>query len=136
MSATFQEKYDRARPSYVRVNTNRFADLPAGTTILVPSPHDIELELRRLKPGEHIVPKELRSRLSERHRTEGTCPVMLGMHLRIVAEVALARIAAGVPMADVAPVWQVIAPESTLAQKLPGGAAHIIYLRDLGKEPG
>jgi len=130
MSATFQEKYDRARPSYVRVNDKRFADLPAGTTILIPSPHAIEQVLSQLDPGEYISPNELRSRLANEYGTEGTCPVMTGMNLRIVAEVALTRVDAGIPLSEIMPVWQVITPDSPLAQKLPGGAQRIEYLRN------
>lgn len=130
MSATFQEKYDRARPSYVRVNDKRFADLPAGTTILIPSPHAIEQVLSQLDPGEYISPKELRSRLANEYGTEGTCPVMTGMNLRIVAEVALTRVDAGIPLSEIVPVWQVITPDSPLAQKLPGGAQRIEHLRN------
>lgn len=133
MSATFQEKYDRARPSYVRVNDKRFADLPAGTTILIPSPHDIEQVLSRLDPGEFILPKELRRRLANEYGTDGTCPVMTGMNLRIVAELALSRLDAGIPLSEIVPVWQVITPDSPLAQKLPGGAQRIAHLRNTAK---
>jgi hypothetical protein len=104
---------------------------PRGTTILIPSPKDIELELRRLGPHEYITLKELRARLAERHCTQGACPVMTGMNLRIVAEVALDRLSAGARRSEVAPVWLVIAPEGTLAQKLPGGASRIQQLHDL-----
>ncbi len=37
-----QQRYDSARPSYTKVNEKRFADLEAGTTVLIPSPQDIE----------------------------------------------------------------------------------------------
>lgn len=130
MSATFQERYERARPSYVRINDKRFADLPAGTTILIPSPRDIEHEINQLEPGEIVAPTELRRRLAAHHGTDGTCPVMTGVHLRIVAELALDRIDAGVPASLVAPFWQVIAPDSSLAQKLPGGPQRIAQLRN------
>jgi hypothetical protein len=134
MTTTYEEKYDQARPSYVRVNEKRFADLPAGTTILIPSPQDIELELRRLGTHEYITPKELRARLADRHCTEGTCPVMTGMNMRIVAEVALEQMSGGALMSEVAPVWLVIAPDSALAQKLPGSALRIQQLRALNGE--
>ena len=129
MPLSFNEKYDRARPSYVRVNGKRFADLPAGTTILIPSPQDIEAELSRLVPGEYIGAIELRRRMAQRHGTEGTCPVMTGMNLRIVAERALDQLSAGMSMSDVAPVWLAIDPTSPLGQKLPGSSARMADLR-------
>lgn len=45
MAMTFEEKYERARPSFIKVNEKRFADLEAGTTVLIPSPQDIEREV-------------------------------------------------------------------------------------------
>lgn len=54
---------------------------------------------------------------------------MTGMNLRIAAGVALDRISAGASPTEVAPVWLAIAPESALAQKLPGGGSRIQHLR-------
>lgn len=129
MAMTFQEKYERARPSYVKVNEKRFADLEAGTTVLVPSPQDIERELYDLDSGRAIEPKGFRRRLADRHDADGACPVMSGMHLRVVAELALEAIEAGMPISDVAPFWLVVTPESPLAQKLPGGPDRIARFR-------
>lgn len=130
MAMTFEEKYERARPSFIKVNEKRFADLEAGTTVLIPSPQDIEREIELLAVDELIDQPELRRRLADRHEAQGTCPVMTGMHLRIVAELALGELDAGVPAGDVPPVWQVISPDSPLASKLPGGPVRIAQLRD------
>ena len=72
---------------------------------------------------------ELRQRLAERHGADGACPVMTGMNLRIVAELAVEALDAGVPSDDVLPVWKVITPKSALAKKLPGGPVRIANLR-------
>lgn len=124
-----QRRYDTARPTYVRVNEHKFADLEAGTTVLIASPSDIEAEIDRVPPGELLTQRDLRQRLSQRHGTDGACPVMTSMNLRIVAEVALGAIDAGVPAEDVTPVWVVIDPGSPLASKLPGGPSRIERLR-------
>lgn len=131
MPLSVNEKYDRARPSYIRVNAKRFADLAAGTTILIPSPRDIGSQLSLLGQAEFISFTELRLRLAREHGAEGTCPVMTGMNLRILAERALDQLALGMAMTEVAPVWLVVAPTSPLASKLPGGAARITLLREL-----
>ncbi len=81
MTATWQEKYDTARPSHTRVNDKKFADLEAGTSILIPSPIDIQAEIAALEPDETIVLGELRRRLAKRHGADGTCPVMCGDEL-------------------------------------------------------
>jgi hypothetical protein len=59
---------------------------------------------------------------------------MTGMNLRTVAEVTTDRIAAGAALSEVAAGWRVITPESSLAQKLPGGASLIQKLRQLSGE--
>ena len=130
--ATYQERFDGARPSYIKVNEKKFADLPAGTTVLIPSPSDIQHELNQLGTDEQITLTQLRRRLAERHDADGTCPVMCGMNLRIVAELALEALDAGVPQDDVVPVWNGIDPSSNLAKKLPGGPGRIEQLRGQG----
>ncbi len=129
MGATWQEKFDTARPSYTRVNDKKFADLEAGTSILIPSPADIEAEVAALGEGETIALGELRRRLAERHGADGTCPVMCGMNMRIVAELAFEALNAGVPATQVAPIWNAIDPKSNLAKKLPGGPERVSELR-------
>lgn len=129
MAASYQERYDTAKPSYTRVNDKRFADLEAGTTILIPSPADIAAEIEALDVNELIDLSELRRRLATRHGAEGSCPVMTGMNLRIVAEISLEELAAGAPTEAVVPVWKAIDPKSALAEKLPGGVARVTALR-------
>jgi hypothetical protein len=129
MALSYRDRYERSRPSYVKVNDKRFADLPAGTTVLVPSPRDIEAEIRGLRDAETLTFAELRERLAVRHAADGTCPVMTSMNLRLVAEIALAELDDGMPADAVTEVWRVIDPRSTLAGKLPGGPDRIETLR-------
>lgn len=129
MSPTWQQKYDSSKPSYTRVNDKKFADLEPGTSILIPSPADIEAEIAELKTDETITLTELRHRLADRHNADGTCPVMCGMNLRIVAEVAFEALDAGVPTDELTAVWNAVDPKSPLAKKLPGGAKRVTALR-------
>ena len=129
MTVDYQKRYDNARPTYTKVNDKKFADLDAGTTVLIPSPKDIEAEINQLDDGEIITFTQLRHRLADRHGADGCCPVMAGMNLRVVAELALEAIDAGGPTPDVVPVWQTVDPSSTLAGKLPGGRNRIAQLR-------
>ncbi len=129
MALSFAERYDQARPTYTKVNKKRFADLEAGTTVLIPSPADIEAEINHLAADERITFTELRQRLATRHHADGSCPVMTGMNLRVVAELAIEAVDTGIDQAEVAPVWNVIDPDSPLAAKLPGGRARIKTLR-------
>ncbi len=130
MSATWQERFDRSRESYIKVNDKRFADLEAGTTVLIPSAHDIRAEIDSLGPTETLSLGELRHRLADRLHADGACPVMTGMNLRIVAELAFEALDAGVPVDQVLPAWKVVDPASTLAGKLPGGPTRVLELRE------
>lgn len=127
MAANFHDRYENAKPTYIRTNDKQFADLPAGSTILIPSPQDIEAEVSR--SGETITFTELRNALAERHGAQGCCPVMTGMNLRVAAEVTFDALDAGVPAEDVVPIWNVIDPTSSLAGKLPGGPERVASLR-------
>lgn len=129
MPASWQEKYDNAKPSYIRTNDKKFADLEPGTTILIPSPSDIEAEIASLGDGETVSLTKLRQRLASVHDADGTCPVMCGMNLRVVAEVAFEALDAGIAADELAPVWNAIDPKSNLAKKLPGGPERVSALR-------
>ncbi len=135
-----QERYDSARPSYTKVNEKRFADLEAGTSVLIPSPKDIEEVIDDLAAAESLTLTELRQRLAQQHGADGACPVMTGMNLRIVADLGLEAIDAGHDPAlatdaggEVIPFWKVVEPSSSLASKLPGGPDRITQLRSLGR---
>lgn len=129
MGWNWHKIYETAGPSYTRVNDKKFADLDPGTTILIPSPTDIEAEVQNLGSGETMSLTELRDRLADKHDADGTCPVMCGIHLRAVAETVFSELDAGVPQHEVTPVWKAIDPASPLAKKLPGGATRLRALR-------
>ncbi len=129
MATSWQQRFDTAKPTFSKVNDKKFADLEAGTSVLIPSPADIQAEIDSVGPKQQISFGELRKRLAERHLADGTCPVMCGMNLRIVAEVVFDALDAGVPTEHVTPVWNVIDPKTGLAQKLNGGSKRVTALR-------
>lgn len=129
MAANYQDRYDNATPTYTKVNDKQFADLPAGTTVLIPSPKDIALVIDTIPAGETRTLTELRNTLASQHGADGACPVMTGMNLRVVAEVNLGALDAGVPQGEVTPVWRAMDPTKPLATKTPGGAERIRSLR-------
>ena len=129
MSLSYQQRFDEARPTYTRVNEKRFADLEPGTTVLIPSPPDIAAEIDALAGNELLNLTEFRRRLADRHGSDGACPVMTGMNLRIVAEIAFDALDGGTSPEGVVPVWKVIEPKTPLASKLSGGPDRIRELR-------
>ncbi len=129
MSTDFQRRYDNAKPSYIKTNEKRFADLPAGSSVLIPSPQDIEAVVNDLDGDEAVSLTDLRTELASRHGADGCCPVMAGMNLRVAAEVTFQAMDAGVPVDQVVPIWKAIDPAGTLAPKLPGGIERVRSLR-------
>lgn len=119
------------RDSYIKVNDKKFADLEAGTSVLIPSAADIDGEIASCAPGETLTLTELRHRLASRHGADGTCPVMCGLNLKVAALSVFEALEAGVPPSHLTPVWNAIDPTSKLATKLPGGPDRVAALRGL-----
>lgn len=130
MSTDFQRRYDNAKPSYLKTNEKRFADLPAGSSVLIPSPQDIEAVVHDLGEDEVLSLTELRNELASRHGADGCCPVMAGKNLRVAAEMTLDVMDAGTPEGEVVPIWKAIDPAGTLAPKLSGGVDRVRSLRE------
>ena len=61
--------------------------------------------------------KELRAELAREHNADITCPVTTGVCLRTVAEAAYEAFAAGIPIAEVTPVWRVLDARSPVLKK-------------------
>jgi len=129
MSVDYHARYAKAPASYTKQIEKRFADLPAGSTVLIPSPQDIEAVVSDLNPSATITFSELRNELAARCGADGTCPVMAGMNLRVAAEVTFEAIDAGVPAEDLTPIWKAIDPTSALASKLPCTVEALTALR-------
>lgn len=130
MPVDYHARYASAPDSYTKRIEKRFADLPAGSTVLIPSPRDIEAVVCDLGANTTITLTELRHELADRHGADGTCPVMAGMNLRVAAEVTFEALDAGVPPADLVPIWRAVDPSSALATKLPCSIATLTALRD------
>jgi len=128
-TTSWHEKYaTRTRP-VVKLAEHPYADVKAGTKILISTPREIADTLRLIPPGSEISFADLRATLARKHFAQTACPITTGIYLHIVAEVALDEIADGTPIADVAPFWRVIRPQSKLAQKLSCGPAGVVALR-------
>ena len=136
MTINYQERFDNAKPSYIKVNDKQFADLPAGTTVLIPSPKDIASTIDMIPAGKRVTLTQLRDSLASQHSADGACPVMTGMNLRVVAEVSLDALDAGVPLEDVTPVWRAMDPNGSVAAKVPGGADRLRSLRHADADAG
>jgi mRNA-degrading endonuclease toxin of MazEF toxin-antitoxin module len=90
--------------------------------------------MRRVPKGEIRPMAVVRSDLAQREAADAACPVTSSIHTRIVAEMAIEAMNAGVPADAVPPFWRVIDPKSDLAKKLSIGPEGIERLQ--GAERG
>ncbi len=111
-----------------------FADIPAGSNMLIATPQLIDRYIKEIGYGRRIDIKTLRKDLALEHNADHTCPVTTGIFLRIVAEANHEKLQEGIPIDEITPFWRVIEPDSALAKKLSFGQAFI--QQQINKEQG
>jgi hypothetical protein len=131
MTATWGEKYRAAKPARVTELEKPFAGIPAGAQLFIASPKVIDAYLRGIPPGRTKDVAAMREALAKKHKADATCPTSTAIFLRIVAESALERVAAGEAPEAVSPFWRVVEPGGALAQKLSCGPDFIARQRAL-----
>ena len=109
---TWREKLQNARMAKV-------VDTPAGV-MLVPSPRDVDMLIRRIQRGKLATTDQIRRRLAKDSSADYLCPLVTGIFLRICAETAEEDRRTGA--SDIAPYWRVVKTDGTLNGKFPGGA--------------
>ena len=117
-------------PKRVRLDKD-FAGIKSGTMLFVGTPPIIDAYLRQVPPGETRTIERMRRELARTHQCDATCPVSTAIFLRIAAEAAIEGMEAGQALAEVSPFWRVIAPDSTIARKLPLDPDWIAHQRAL-----
>jgi alkylated DNA nucleotide flippase Atl1 len=90
-------------------------------TILLPAPSEVQALMRKVRKGRLTTINRLRECLARRHGATVACPIVTGIHARIVAG------AAGEDEADgkkrVTPYWRTLKTGGELNPKYPGGLA-------------
>jgi len=87
--------------------------------MLIPKPLDLDALIRKVPRGKVLTLTQLREKLARAAGADVTCPMVAGIHLRIVAEAAAADLNAGKPR--VTPYWRVVRDDGRLLEKAPGG---------------
>lgn len=118
---SWSEKRDQPKVHEVVTLEKAMPGAPAGTTLLITTPQMVDRYVRKSRSGQFITPLELRLAMARDHGADHSCPLVTGIHLRIVAEAALDEIRAGADLLQVTPFWRVIHPGSPLAKKLGDG---------------
>jgi hypothetical protein len=118
MKKTWLDKLNETKePKIKRIDID-FADIPAGSNMLIPTPKIIDIYIQEIGVGKRIDTKTLRKDLALAHNADYTCPVTTGIFLRIVAEANYEKLQQGKNVEEITPFWRVIEPNSVLAKKL------------------
>lgn len=124
----WRKRFGAAKPPHVVMLHADFAGVKAGNTMLISSPGEIANYLSRIPHGETRTIERLRNELARKAGANAMCPVTTAIYLRVVAEVALADLAAGKRLDEVVPFWRVVTPDSKVAKKLSCGPDHVAHL--------
>ena len=115
------DKLNEKREPKIKKIEIDFADIPAGSTMLIATPKLIDQYIQEIEFGNRTDTKTLRKDLAIEHNADYTCPVTTGIFLRIVAEANYEKLQRGNFIEEITPFWRVIEPNSTLAKKLTFG---------------
>lgn len=99
--------------------------------LLIPRPLDVDAAIRRIPEGRIITTGQLRKELAHEFGADTTCPLCVGMFIRIAAEAA--EEAGESTPGGKTPYWRVVGDDGKLNSKLPGGVmAQAVALRREG----
>ena len=126
MGKTWVQKRDINKEYQVKINPKKFADIPAGTKMFIPTPQILDNFVQDIPPGSFLTLKQIRQDLSRKYNAEMTCPVVTGISLRIISEAAFEEYQIDQNMDEITPFWRVVDPDSKLANKLACGIDFII----------
>ena len=112
---TWREKLEIDKPRKIVEIPDRMRRQCGEGRMLIPTPLDVDAAIRRIPEGRVMTRGELRKELAHQFGADTSCPLCVGMFVRIAAE------AAEEGGSDKAPYWRVIADDGKLNPKIPGG---------------
>jgi hypothetical protein len=130
---TWQEKMHDGREAQVEKTDRDFADIPAGSKMLIATPMIVDAYIRQIPKGHFAEIKQVRKDLAAEYKAQYTCPVTTGIFIRIVAEAAYEEYEKGKALNKIAPFWRALSLKSPSAKKLSFG---IKFLQDQQKKEG
>jgi len=130
---TWQEKLHIDKKAEVKKNEFDFADIPAGSKMLIATPLIIDDYIRQIPRGNFTAIKQIRKDLAAEYKAHYTCPVTTGIFIRIVAEAAYEEYEKGKAISKITPFWRALSASSPSAKKLSFG---IQFLLDQQKKEG
>ena len=126
MAKSWIEKRDLDKECQVKINPKKFADIPAGTKMLIPTPKIVDKLVKEIPDGIFLHSKQIRKKLANDYNAEMTCPVVTGISMRIISEAAYEEYQKNKDINKITPFWRIVEPDSKLAGKLACGIDFII----------
>jgi hypothetical protein len=112
------EKPPEGLPKVVEVRAS-WQRRMGGRKVLVPTPLMADEVIRTVRKGKLITTNQIRQILAKQFKAESTCPMTLGIFLRIISEAAEEDRRKGTKL--VTPYWRVVKDDGSLNPKYPGG---------------
>ncbi len=131
----WRKRFGAAKAPHVVTLASDFAGVKAGMTMLISSPAEIAAYVAAIPRGQSRSVVRLRADIARRGGADAMCPVTAAIYLRVVAEVALEDLAAGMPLDAVVPFWRVITPGERIAARLSCGPEGVENLMRLDAAP-
>ena len=110
-----------------------------GENILVPTPLLVDELIRKVTKKKLTTVGQIRKKLAQEYRAYSTCPLTVGIFLRIISEAAEEDRQSGKNLSraqsreQVTPYWRVVKDDGSLNPKYPGGVeAHAARLKEEG----
>ena len=121
MAKSWIEKRDIDKECQVKINPKKFADIPAGTKMLIPTPKIVDKLVKEIPDGIFLHSKQIRKKLANDYNAEMTCPVVTGISMRIISEAAYEEYQKNKDINKITLFWRIVEPDSKLAGKLACG---------------
>ena len=126
MGKTWVEKRELDKEYQVKINPKKFADISAGTKMLILIPKIVDEYVKNISQGSFVYMKQIRQELARYYHAEMTCPVATGISLRIISESAFEEYQTDQILDTINPFWRAVDPDSKLDGKLACGVYFII----------
>ena len=118
---SWREKLENPPPGLPKVVEvpEKWRKSQGGRYILVPTPLMADEQVRTVPKGKLITNRQIRQRLARGQKADSTCPMTLGIFLRIISETAEEDHQKG--KKRITPYWRVVKDDGALNPKFPGG---------------
>jgi hypothetical protein len=125
MAKTWAEKLAGGSAPHVETLTKPYVGMQPGQRLFIPDPQLVNAAFKKVKRGHSLTLRDLRAKLAHENEADGTCPLVMGIFARIVAEAAWDELQAGTSIEAITPFWRVIEPGSAVAKRLRCGDGFI-----------